>query len=481
MRKTGIYWFGNDLRLNDNHCLEQCIKDNQNAMFIYCIDPDLLNTGKYQQKRLGHHRRIFLSERLKSLKEELRSKDQDLLIFLDNPVKIIPELISHFEISNIYRSVHPCITEENQWNEIFTKAEKKSNHQKNWHYIDNLTLFSEREIFQIYNFDNNIFNEKNNLDIGSFSKFRKLIENNLKKNILSKPILIDKPTKLPPKFSPNPEHFLSFRDRIVLNIDETLSTNNQEPNPFLNKFIGSEDNAIKHLNQYFSDLKAHSYKSTRNNLDGWDSSTKFSPWLALGTLSPKQIWNSLINFEFYHKKSDSSYWIFFELLWREYFHFYAKFYKDKLFSFSGINNKKPLTSFYPQRFASWVNSTTPYELVNACMKELKETGYLSNRGRQLVASCLVNELAIDWRYGAAYFEEQLIDYDPAVNWGNWQYISGVGSDPRCKSGIGRHFNLEKQRQTYDPNMIYIYRWLNKKEINHKFILDLVDASDWPIT
>ena len=114
------------------------------------------------------------------------------------------------------------------------------------------------------------------------------------------------------------------------------------------------------------------------------------------------------------------------------------------------------------------------------MKELKETGYLSNRGRQLVASCLVNELSIDWRYGAAYFEEQLIDYDPAVNWGNWQYISGVGSDPRSNNGIGRHFNLEKQRQTYDPNMTYTFRWLNKNEINLNSKLDSVDASDWPI-
>lgn len=479
-KKTGIYWFGNDLRLHDNYCLEECIKNNKNLMFIFCLDPNLLGSGKYQQKRLGIHRRIFLSQRLKSLSQELKSKNQELIIFLENPVKIIPELITHYKVSNIYRSKHPCVEEQIQWDKIVSESEKGNKHQLNWFHIDNLTLFNEEEILNIYNVNKKTFDVNVNSHIGSFSKFRKLVENGLKKKILSGPILIDKPTKLPSPFSFNPNNYLTFRNRLVLDIEKSLSISDAKPNSFLKNFIGIEENALSHLDQYFSDLKAHTYKSTRNNLEGWESSTKFSPWLALGILSPKQIWNSLLHFELHNKKSDSSYWIFFELLWREYFHFYAKFYKEKIFSFSGINKKKPLTSFYPQRFASWKNSTTPYQLVNACMKELKETGYLSNRGRQLVASCLVNELSIDWRYGAAYFEEQLVDYDPAVNWGNWQYISGVGSDPRCNSGRGRHFNLEKQRQTYDPNMVYIHRWLNKSEINLNINLDSVDASDWPL-
>jgi deoxyribodipyrimidine photo-lyase len=96
----------------------------------------------------------------------------------------------------------------------------------------------------------------------------------------------------------------------------------------------------------------------------------------------------------------------------------------------GIKRLSPLTSYYPERFQKWINGSTPYPLVNACMNELRETGDLSNRGRQIVASCLVNELGMDWRYGAAYFERVLIDYDVASNWGNWQYLAGVGADPR---------------------------------------------------
>ena len=107
------------------------------------------------------------------------------------------------------------------------------------------------------------------------------------------------------------------------------------------------------------------------------------------------------------------------------------------------------------------------------MNELRQTGYLSNRGRQIVASCFVNELAMDWRYGAAYFEQALIDYDVASNWGNWQYLAGVGADTRDK----RHFNLEKQTQQFDPKGRYIKKWNADSSIQP---LDSVDAADWPI-
>jgi deoxyribodipyrimidine photo-lyase len=132
-----------------------------------------------------------------------------------------------------------------------------------------------------------------------------------------------------------------------------------------------------------------------------------------------------------------------------------------------------LSAFYPERFEKWCQGTTPYPLVNACMRELKQTGFLSNRGRQIVASCLVNELALDWRYGAAWFENQLCDYDVASNWGNWQYIAGVGVDPRG----GRHFNLQKQTEMYDPKHEYIERWAPGPVIEN---LDTRDAADWPL-
>ena len=107
------------------------------------------------------------------------------------------------------------------------------------------------------------------------------------------------------------------------------------------------------------------------------------------------------------------------------------------------------------------------------MKQLNETGYMSNRGRQIVASYFIYELNLDWRFGAAYFEQQLLDYDVAANWGNWQYIAGVGADPRG----GRQFNIEKQTRQYDPEGEFIRRWQGDIDI---IPLDSVDAADWPI-
>ena len=116
---------------------------------------------------------------------------------------------------------------------------------------------------------------------------------------------------------------------------------------------------------------------------------------------------------------------------------------------------------------------TNYPIVNALMRQLVATGWMSNRGRQIAASCLINELDGDWRFGAAFFEKHLIDYDVGSNYGNWQYIAGVGSDPRG----GRHFNLVKQTADHDPNGIFIAKWGGVRPLQPDFI---TDAADWPI-
>ena len=238
-------------------------------------------------------------------------------------------------------------------------------------------------------------------------------------------------------------------------------------------FQGGETAALKHLERYFAeDLPAH-YKEVRNALDGWDNSTKLSPWLANGCLSARKVMSRLSDYETEVIKNDSTYWIYFELLWREYFQWYAHKFGSKLFMPSGIKKTTPLNSYYPERFQKWVNGNTPFPLVNACMNELSATGYLSNRGRQIVASCFVNELAMDWRYGAAYFEKILIDYDVASNWGNWQYLAGVGADAQNK----RHFNLDKQTAQFDPDGVYIKKWCGESD---GLPLDSIDAADWPI-
>lgn len=170
--------------------------------------------------------------------------------------------------------------------------------------------------------------------------------------------------------------------------------------------------------------------------------------------------------------NDSTQWIKFELLWREYFQWYAHYHGTRLYTFSGIKKKSPHTAYYPERSVDGVKEypLPPRERFD---ESITPDWYMSNRGRQIVASCLINELSLDWRYGAAFFEEHLLDYDTASNWGNWQYLAGVGADPQDN----RHFNLAKQTEIYDPNGEFIRKWGGN---NHDGSIDSVDAADWPI-
>ena len=131
-------------------------------------------------------------------------------------------------------------------------------------------------------------------------------------------------------------------------------------------------------------------------------------------------------------------------------------YRDKIFSIEGILNRKYNWDKSKTKVYKWINGKTKEPFVNSNMLEIKNTGWMSNRGRQNVASYFAKELKLDWRIGASYFESMLIDYDVHSNYGNWMYVSGVGNDPR-----DRKFNIKWQSEKYDPNMKFQNLWLNE--------------------
>jgi deoxyribodipyrimidine photo-lyase len=189
---------------------------------------------------------------------------------------------------------------------------------------------------------------------------------------------------------------------------------------------------------------------------GADYSSKFSAWLAMGCISPRYIYTEIKKYEKQFGANDSTYWLVFELLWRDFFRFMFKKHQTKFFLYSGIKTDRVNSKSLNEKILSqWINGTTPSDFINANMLELQLTGFMSNRGRQNVASYFCNELNMDWRLGAAYFEEQLIDYDVCSNWGNWAYLAGVGNDPRGH----RYFNIEKQANDYDKNKAFRNLWL----------------------
>jgi deoxyribodipyrimidine photo-lyase len=235
-----------------------------------------------------------------------------------------------------------------------------------------------------------------------------------------------------------------------------LGLHEKEPdNRSVLEFKGGESAAWDRLEHYFFEAdKLRDYKFTRNGLLGADYSSKFSPWLAHGCISARSIHSEVERYEREVHKNKSTYWLKFELIWRDYFRYSAEKYGSKIFQLGGIQGKELKKENNREWFERWKNGRTGIPFIDANMIELHETGFMSNRGRQNVASFLAQNLDIDWRWGASWFESRLIDYDVCSNWGNWAYNATVGHDPR-----NRYFNIINQARKYDKKGDYVKRWL----------------------
>ncbi|RZV54742.1 MAG: DASH family cryptochrome [Pseudomonadales bacterium] len=444
-----LYLLGNDLRLHDNRALAHASKYDS-LLIVYCVDPRWFVPNRFGLPSIGPHRWRFIKESLADLASSLQKKSQHLFVEYGTVAGVAETLIPDLLPDVLLTSDTHGWYERKGLEEIQQRFPTLP-----LIFSSNATLFSCDGTSWL---SNDLPNQ--------FTPFRKRAETQ------DVPHPLSGSNSLPPMPSKNlRSNRWSIPDANVLPHWAATSGEFQTP------FTGGETSAENYLRSYFSSELPHSYKSTRNKLDGWHNSSKWSSWLAQGCLSPRRVHGAIQNYEHKHGPSDSTYWLKFELLWREYFHWLAIKLGKALFSFQGTAKHAPLTSFYPERYKRWCVGNTPSPLVNACMRELSTTGYISNRGRQITASYLVNELEVDWRYGAAWFEHQLIDYDVGSNWGNWQYIAGVGADPRG----GRHFNPDKQQRQFDPDYRYVKRWLiHDYESTTPARIDSIDAAGWPI-
>ena len=428
--KTSIVWFTTNLRICDNKPLLEAITHSDQVIPLYIFDINNLEDTNFGTRKMGKFRLKFLMESLQELDVALKEIDSKLLFKHGKPKEIIPLIVQKYDVTDIY-TVEPPALEERQ---LLQELEKECWSKKCMlHTFETSTLFAPSDL---------PFPLKKLPDI--YTKFRTNVE---KECIVKAPLIA--PTKIS---TPPLQDF-----EIPTEINNTLNSFSEDRRTAF-PFKGGLQSAKQRVKSYFYETEKISvYKETRNGLIGSDYSSKFSPWLALGCISPREIIYELMNFENIIIKNESTYWLFFELLWREYFHWVMRKYDQKLFLKNGIKNVEPISRKMDNvYFEKWKNGQTGNDFVDANMNELNATGYMSNRGRQNVASYLCNDMKLDWRYGAAYFEEQLIDYDVCSNWGNWAYIAGVGNDPRGH----RFFNIEKQAHDYDKEHKYRELWKN---------------------
>lgn len=429
--KTAIVWFKTDLRLHDNETLIKAISQSDAIIPLYCFDDAEFVTTEFGFQKTGSFRAQFLFESLIDLDKNLREIGSGLLILKGKPEIEIPKVVQQYKVSKVFAKRE--VSYEEKQTELLVQAE----------------LFKLKCEFQtfststLYHAEDLPFSIKDIPDV--FTNFRKKTEKDASIRVsFDKPKELKSPEIEPLKLPTLEELGLDFEpidSRAVL------------------QFKGGETKSIARLNHYFFETKCISeYKETRNGLVGADYSSKFSAWLALGCISPRFIYDELKKYELQFGSNESTYWLVFELLWRDYFRFMMKKHNAKLFQRAGIQNKGiPVNKHNTHQLQEWIDGETGVDFIDANMIELKLTGFMSNRGRQNVASYLCNDLKLDWRYGAAYFEQQLIDYDVCNNWGNWAYLAGVGNDPRGN----RYFNIEKQASDYDKNKAFRNLWLNK--------------------
>ena len=425
-KANSLVWFRNNMRVEDNSSLTKAINNSENVIGFINIDPKNFLSTKYGFKKTEKYRVKFLLETISDLKSQLDKLNISLIITHKDFGQSINEIINQFEVTSIYT--------QTEWTRDELKEESFIPEEINLIKDFDQFLFSPNDVRSLYD----------NIPRG-FSNFRKKCEKYLSVNdTLSIPKSLNSDNKISIDYPIPSLSDLGFKD-FEVHKDSVF------------RFKGGETNAKNRIRNYFFETRnVSTYKLTRNGLIGEDYSSKFSPWLANGSVSVKYIFKSLKEYEKEVEKNDSTYWLYFELIWRDFFKYVSMQHKDKFFNKDGIYGEDKEWSDDQDILLNWINGKTNEPFVNANMIELSQTGFMSNRGRQNVSNYLTKELKIDWRIGAEYFESMLIDYDVHSNYGNWLYNAGIGND----SMPFRKFNPKLQSERYDPDKSYEKIWLN---------------------
>ena len=423
---NSLVWFRNNMRVEDNSSLTKAMNESNNVIGFINIDPQIFISTKYGFKKTEKYRAKFLLETISDLKSQLETLNISLIITHRDFGQSINEIIDQYGITNIYT--------QTEWTRDELREESFIPDEINLIKDFDQFLFSPIDVRSLYD----------NIPRG-FSNFRKKCEKYLSvDDILSIPKPLNSDNKISIKYPIPSLSDLGFKD-FEVHKDSVF------------RFKGGEINAKNRIRNYFFETRnVSTYKLTRNGLIGEDYSSKFSPWLANGSVSVKYIFKSLKEYEKEVEKNDSTYWLYFELIWRDFFKYVSMQHKDKFFNKDGIYGEDKEWLDDNDVLLNWINGKTNEPFVNANMIELSQTGFMSNRGRQNVSNYLTKELKIDWRIGAEYFESMLIDYDVHSNYGNWLYNAGIGND----SMPFRKFNPKLQSERYDPDKSYEKIWLN---------------------
>ncbi|KAI5924453.1 DASH family cryptochrome [Camillea tinctor] len=506
---TLIYLVRRDLRVSDNPILHHLVSSPSHGFThllpIFIIPPHQIQvsgllkdgtTSPFPEARselgglwrCGPHRAKFIAQSIWNMKDNLVKLKSDLQIRVGNSSQILKNIVSELkandqDVGAIWMIGEVGYEEEQEEKRIAKACSSLGIDFQVWtdekYFIDDrdLKLDSPQDLPDI------------------FTTYRKMMEPLREKPRVpfpspaegTLPALVEH-SKIPKQEEPFeiPSTLDKFQEALLQPLSSALPDVTQpEEVKSAHPFNGGEDNAIDRLHYLIKSGHAFSYKDSRNGLLGPDFSTKLSAYLSQGCITARQVHNALMVYEdgkdekfvgtqgYGEGENEGTKAIRFELLWRDYMRLCTRKFKSKLFKRSGFkddytnkwksgqadesgNNPQHSADETSKTIQRIYEGTTGMGLIDASQRELILTGYTSNRARQNVASFLAKHLGIDWRYGAEWYEMLLVDYDVSSNWANWQYVSGVGNDPR---GEARIFNPVKQAFDYDKEGEYVRRWV----------------------
>lgn len=421
-----MVWFRNDLRIRDNEILLEAVRKADKVLPVYCFDPYYFKKNASGNSKTGNVRARFLLESVADLRKNLQLIGGNLIVRIGNPAEILPQLAEEYHVNEVYHHREVAYEETAISEQVEAALWKMKLNLK--HFIGHTLYHKEDLPFPIKDIPD------------SFAVFKKKVERDSDvRPCIGTPDAI---------YTPEIADAGELPTLQSLGLDDVFEDVRVTTN-----FIGGETTALAQLEQVFSAGFQYTNGKTNRNQSAAGPSSKLSPWIALGCISLRQVYWEI------HKHQHSAPANYFnalvlDLLWRDYFRFMFKKHGQKFIAAKNEDEQALMTISEDELFESWKNGETGVPLVDAVMHELNATGFINNCARQIVAVFLVNDLKVDWIKGAAYFEEKLIDYSPASNWGNWAFIAGVNDARESKYAI-----VAKPAIEFEIRSDYIDTWL----------------------